>query len=166
MRLRAERVSVQDRIVTRLVSGSRERRLVVGIAIVVAALALVAISRPLPDAIARAKSDVARTRALVENARALLADNEGLRREAAPIRAGDLHAAVDGVLARHELRATPVQSATGDGRYAIVLDDAPFDTLVAALDAVVRETGFRVAAATLTARVEQGRVRADVTFAR
>jgi len=47
-----------------------------------------------------------------------------------------------------------------------VLDDAPFDDLIAGLDAIARETGVRVAAATLTARVERGRVRSDSTFAR
>ena len=156
---------MQTRIATWLRNGT-ERRWAAGIAIVVAALALFAASRPLPDAIARANSDLARTRALVENAQALLADNESLARGAAPRSTGDIRAAVDGVLARHALRATPVPSATGDGRYAIVLDDAPFDALIAALDAIARETGVRVLAATLAARVERGRVRADLTFAR
>lgn len=166
MRPPADRVRVQTRIAAWFGNGTHQRRRATGIAIAMAALAVIALSRPLPDAIARAKSDVARSRALVENAQALVADNESLGRGAAPPSTGDIRAAVDGVLARHELRATPVASATGDGRYAIVLDDAPFDALIAALDGVSRETGVRVVAATLTARVERGRVRADVTFAR
>ena len=148
MRWRADRSDVQTDIATRLGNRTNARRFAPAIAIIVAALALVAVSRPLPDAIAHAKSDVARTRALVENARALVADNESLGRGTAPLRAADIRAAVDGVLARHELRATPVQSATSAARYAIVLDDAPFDALVAALDAIARETGIRVAAPT------------------
>lgn len=166
MRPRADRIDVQTRIASWLGNGRTQRRWLTGIAIAFAALAVVAMSRPLPDAIARAKSDVARSRALVENAQALVADNESLGRGATPLRGGDIRAAVDGVLARHALHAVPVTSATGDGRYAVVLDDAPFDDLIAGLDAIARETGVRVAAATLTARVERGRVRADVTFAR
>ena len=166
MRPRADRIVVQTRIASWLGNGSNRRRSSAAIAIAVAALAVIAVSGPLPDAIARAKSDVARSRALVGNAQSLIADNESLGRGALPLRAGDIRAAVDGVLARHELRAVPVASVTGDGRYAIVLDDAPFDALIAALDALARETGVRVVAATLTARVERGRVRADVTFAR
>ena len=166
MRPHADPIDVRDRIATWLGTGTNERRWAAGIAMVVAALALGAAWRPLPDAIARAQSDVARTRALVESAQARVADNESLARGTAPLPAGDIRAAVDGVLARHELRATPVQSATGDGHYAIVLDDAPFDALIAALDAIARETGIRIVAATLTARVDRGRVRADLTFAR
>ena len=166
MRPRADRIDVQTRIASLLGSGPNQRRWATGIAIVISALALVALSRPLPDAIARAKSDVARSRALVENARALIADNESLGRGTAPVRGGDIRAAVDGMLARHELHAVPVASASGEGRYAIVLDDAPFDELIAALEAIGRETGVRVVTATLAARVERGRVRADVTFAR
>ena len=67
---------------------------------------------------------------------------------------------------RHELRAAPVPSASTEGRYSVVVDDVRFDTLVAALDALARDAGVRVVAATLTARVEPGRVRADLTFAR
>ena len=166
MRPRADRINVQTRFPAWLGNSPKQRRWSSGIAFAVAALAVIAVSRPLPDAIARAKSDVARSRVLVENAQALVADNESLGRGAAPLPGGDIRAAVDGLLARHELHAVPVVSATGDGRYAIVLDDAPFDELIAALEAIARETGVRVVAATLTARVERGRVRADVTFAR
>jgi len=166
MRPRADRINVQTRIASWLGNGPSRRRWATGIAIVVSALALVALSRPLPDAITRAKSDVARSRALVENARALIADNESLGRGAAPVRAGDIRAAVDGTLARYALHAVPVASGSGEGRYAIVLDDAPFDELIAALEAIGRDTGLNLVAATLAGRVERGRVRADVTFAR
>jgi type II secretory pathway component PulM len=69
-------------------------------------------------------------------------------------------------MARFELRAAPVASATSEGRYAVVVDDARFDALVTALDALSRDAGVRVVAATLTARVVPGGVRADLTFAR
>ena len=166
MRPRADRIGMKSRIASWPGNDPNQRRWATGIAIVVAALAVITVSRPLPDAIARAKLDVARSRVLVDNARALIADNESLGRGVAPLRSDDIRATVDWVLARHGLRATPIVSASSDGRYAIVLDDAPFDALIAALDAVARESGVRVVAATLTARVERGRVRADVTFAR
>jgi type II secretory pathway component PulM len=122
--------------------------------------------RPLPAAIARAESDVARTRSLLDVAQTRSADNESLARSSTPLRPGDLRPTVEGVMARFELRAAPVASATSEGRYAVVVDDARFDALVAALDALSRDAGVRVVAATLTARVEPGRVRADLTFAR
>jgi hypothetical protein len=77
-----------------------------------------------------------------------------------------LRAAIERVMARYELRAAPVASATTAGRYAVVVDDARFDVIVAALDALARDEGVYVAAATLTARVEPGRVRADLTLTR
>ena len=147
-------------------SSPAHRRWLVVFAVFLAALALVAALRPLPAAIARAESEVGRTRSLLDVAQARIADNESLARTAAPLRAGDLRLAIDGVMARHELRAAPVPSASTEGRYSVVVDDVRFDSLVAALDALARDAGVRVVAATLTARVEPGRVRADLTFAR
>lgn len=147
-------------------SSPTRRRWLGGFAVAAVAIALVAALRPLPAAIARAESDVARTRSLLDVAQARSADNESLARSSTPLRPGDLRSAVEGVMARFELRAAPVASATSEGRYAVVVDDARFDALVAALDALARDAGVRVVAATLTARVEPGRVRADLTFAR
>ena len=142
------------------------RRWLGGFAIVAVAVAIVAMLRPLPAAVARAESDVARARSLLEVAQARIADNDSLERVAKPLRAGDLRSAIDAVMARFELRAAPVPSAMSEGHYAMVVDDVRFDTLVAALDALARDAGVRVVAATLTARVEPGRVRADLMFAR
>jgi type II secretory pathway component PulM len=136
------------------------------VAIAVAAVVLLFAVRPLTTAIDRAQADVERMRFLLDVAQARTADSASLARTPPPLHAGDLRAAVDRVMARHELRAAPVASATSDGRYAVVVDDARFDAIVAALDALVRDEGVNVVEATLAARVEPGRVRADLTFTR
>ena len=136
------------------------------VAIAVAAVVLLFAVRPLSTAIDRAQSDVARMRSVLEVSQARIADSTSLARTAPPLHAGDLRAAVDRVMARHELRAAPVASATTAGRYAVVVDDARFDAVVAALDALGRDEGVHVVEATLAARVEPGRVRADLTFTR
>jgi type II secretory pathway component PulM len=59
-----------------------------------------------------------------------------------------------------------VPSDAADSRYAVVVEDARFDALVAALEALMRDEGIHVTAATLAALVEPGRVRADLTFTR
>jgi type II secretory pathway component PulM len=160
-------MDVRNPIVAAWDASSPKRRRWLGVfAVAAVAIALIAALRPLPAAIARAESDVARTRSLLDVAQTRSADNESLARSSTPLRPGDLRPTVEGVMARFELRAAPVASATSEGRYAVVVDDARFDALVTALDALSRDAGVRVVAATLTARVEPGRVRADLTFAR
>ena len=132
----------------------------------VAAIVLVFAGRPLTMAIDRTQTDVARMRSLLDTAQAHIADSAGLAATPAPLHAGDLRAAVDRVLAGHELRAAPVASASNDGRYAVVVNDARFDAVVSALDALGRDEGVQLVEATLAARVEPGRVRADLTFTR
>jgi len=142
------------------------RTMIAVVAIAVAAGALLFGVRPLTAAIDRAQGDVARMRSVLDVAQARIADSASLARTPPPLHAGDLRTAVDRVLARHELRAAPVASATTEGRYAVVVDDARFDAVVAALDALARDEGVHVVDATLAARVEPGRVRADMTFTR
>ena len=136
------------------------------LALFVVAIVLWTGVRALSAAIARSESDVERTRAMLDVARAHVADTAAMSRAARPLRAGDVRGAVDRALAAHGLRAAPVAGGTNDGRYSIVVDDARFDALVAALDVLARDDGVRAVAATLSARVEPGRVRADLTFTR
>jgi type II secretory pathway component PulM len=160
-------MDVRNPIVAAWDASSPKRRRWLGVfAVAAVAIALIAALRPLPAAIARAESDVARTRSLLDVAQTRSADNESLARSSTPLRPGDLRPTVEGVMARFELRAAPVASATSEGRYAVLVADARFDALGTALDALTRDAGVRVVAATLTARVEPGRVRADLTFAR
>jgi len=133
-------------------------------ALAVAALLLVI--RPLQAAVDRAHADVVRSQAMLDIAKARIADSESLATAAPAVRAGDWRGAVDGVMARYALRAVPVASTTTEGQYAIVVADAAFDPLVDALDALAHDDGVEIVAATIAARVEPGRVRAELTFAR
>ena len=148
------------------VSSPSRRLWIAVVAISVAAAAIAFAGPPLTRAIDRAQSEVSRTRSMLDVAHAHIADSASLARTPAPLHAGDLRAAVDRVMARHELRTVPAASPTSDGRYAVVVDDARFDAMVSALDALGRDEGVHVVEATLAARVEPGRVRADLTFAR
>ena len=59
-----------------------------------------------------------------------------------------------------------VDAEATEGAFRIVIDAAPFDALVHALDTLARDEGIRVADATVTARVEPGTVRAELALAR
>lgn len=144
----------------------QRRALIAVMALAVTATLLLLAAGPLTAAIAREAAGVARARALLETERVRLNENAALARTPAPARAGDVHVAVQRVLSRHGLRAAAVPSATTPGRDAVVVDDARFDALVAALDALMRDEGIRLVTATLTARVEPGRVRADLLLGR
>jgi type II secretory pathway component PulM len=143
------------------------RVLLAGLAIVVLlAIALPFGAAPLTSTIARAESHVAHSRLMLEIARERVADSESLARASPSVHAGDLRAAVERVLSRHELRATPVAAGSSEGRYAVVIAAGRFDSIVAALDALARDEGVHLLEATMTALVEPGAVRADLTFAR
>ena len=53
-----------------------------------------------------------------------------------------------------------------DNRVHVVLSEVRFDALIAALDWLARDEGLRPVEASLTARVEPGTLRAELTFAR
>jgi type II secretory pathway component PulM len=143
------------------------RRLLLGAAtVVVVIVALAAATGPMTEAIGRTRSDIARTKQLIDVARERNADSAGLARGNVAVRTVDVRTAVDGTLARHALRAAPAAANTADGRYAIVIDDGRFESIVIALDSLARDEGVRVIEATFTARVEPGRVRADLAFVR
>ena len=134
------------------------------IAAVVVTAALVAI--PLRDAIARAREDVARNRAMLEVARERIADNAALAHANPAAKTADLRGAIDRVFAAHGLRYAPVDAQATDGRQSIVVEAAPFDALVRALDALAHDEGARLVDATLTTRVDPGTVRAELVLAR
>ena len=129
------------------------------VAIVVAA----GVTWPLRDAIARAGEDLMHQRALLDVVRARIAENVALDR-AAPVTGGDRRAAIERVLAEHGLRFVRDAQDTDGNRY--VIESAPFDVLVRALDALARDAHARVVDVTLAARVEPGTVRAELAFAR
>jgi type II secretory pathway component PulM len=132
----------------------------------VAVAALILFAVPLREAIARARSDVAHNRLVLETARARVAENAALARATAPAARDDPRAAIGRALAREGLAYVPADTRASDGPIAIVIGDARFDALMRALDALEREDGVRVVDATITVRVDPGTVRAELTLAR
>ena len=148
-------------------ASSSRRVLLVGLASVVAlAMALLLGAVPLNSAIARAEVELARTRLVLAIARERVADSESLVRESPTPRAGDVRTAVERVLSRHALQATPVAARTSDDRFTVVIARGRFEARVSALDALSRDEGVRVMEATLTALVDPGAVRAELAFGR
>ena len=132
-----------------------------------AALAVAAVvALRLHGSIAQLREDVARDRMLLDVARARTAESATLARAGVPAGNPDVRAAIDRVLSANGLRYAAV-NARGDGdAQRIVVDAAPFDALVRALDALMRDEGVRVVDATLAARVDPGTVRAELAFGR
>ena len=148
--------------------GTAKQRAWVAFALVAAVVLTVAIvAIPLRDAVARAREDLARNRLVLDVARARAAESATLAHASLPSKkTGDARAAIDRVLAAHGLRHAPVGAQAADGTPGIVIEAAPFDALVRALDALARDEGVRVVEATFTARVDPGTVRAELVLAR
>lgn len=146
---------------------ARRSLLVTGTVGVILALALAIGWQPLTTSIARARDDVARTRVALAIARDRVAETESLVRAAsAPASTADVRSAVTRVLGEHSLSIAPVDAKSKDGRFAIVIAEARFDAIVSALDALARTEGIQLVEGTVTARVDPGSVRAELTFAR
>jgi len=144
-----------------------ERRIVMAIAIVVAiAVAWLAIWQPLhADTEAmRTARDINAT--ALAAARKMTEEAAGLARAAAPTAPVDARAALERILTQHNLRGAVTQIDWQEGRAHVVFGAVPYDGLIALLEALQRDAGLRATDATLTARVEPGTVRAELTLAR
>ena len=143
------------------------RTLVAALAIVgLAAVALLVAAGPLRAAIGRTDSDVARSRVVLDVARERVGELESLARAAPAPHAGNLRAAVMQALARHGVQATPVDARSSDERLGILIAQARFDAIVAAADELAQRDGVRIVEGTVTALVDPGSARADLTFSR
>jgi type II secretory pathway component PulM len=78
----------------------------------------------------------------------------------------DARAALERILEQQNLRASVTQVEARDGRAHVVFAAVGYAPLVGALETLQRDAGLRAVETTLTARVERGTVRADVTLAR
>lgn len=145
-------------------ASQRAASIALAIAVVCAVAALVALR--LHDAIARSQESVSRERLLLDVARGRVAETATLARATAPERSGDIHAAIERVLAANGLRYSKLDAQRGDDAQRIVIEAAPFDALVRALDELMREDGVRVVDASLAARVDAGTVRAELALTR
>jgi type II secretory pathway component PulM len=117
--------------------------------------------------IASARGDLQRNRAILDVARARVAESAALARGGVPPQQDRPEEAIERVLRE---RGIAYRSATGDAQVAgargVVIDAVPFDTLVAALDVLAREHRVRAVDANIAARVEPGVVRAELLLAR
>jgi type II secretory pathway component PulM len=145
-------------------ASSRERVLLaVGAAFVVLALFYGVAWPALSRDTARLRDDVARDRATLAYLAARVAPTQGGAVAAGP--AAEAPAAVARVLAAHGL-GSQAQVEAREGRVSVVVPAAPFHTLVQALDELARTAALRVLEARITARVEPGSVRAELSLGR
>lgn len=146
---------------------ARERRIltvVAGIALLGALWALA--WQPLARDLAAMRAGQTQRIATLADARRMADEIAGLARSGAPAVPVDDRAALERVLAQFGLRAAATELAWQEGRARIVFGAVGFDALVTMLEALQRDAHLRVTEATLTARVEPGTVRAELTLAR
>jgi len=78
----------------------------------------------------------------------------------------DARAGLERILLQQNLRPAVTQLEWRDGRGHVVLAAVGYDALIVALEAMQRDARLRAVEATITARVEPGMVRAELTLAR
>ena len=144
-----------------------ERRIVAAIAVAGGAAVLWAVIwQPLArDADAMRAAHAINTTELAA-ARKMTEEAAGLARTAGTPAPVDVRAALDRILAQQNLRGAVTQLEWQEGRARVVFAAVPYDALIALLEALQRDGGLRAVDATLTARVEAGTVRAELTLAR
>jgi type II secretory pathway component PulM len=99
-------------------------------------------------------------------ARTMTEEAGGLAR-AAPVPAAPApRDGLERVLVQQNLRSVVTQLDWRDGRAHLVFAAIGYDPLIAMLEALQRDAWLRVAEAVITARVEPGTVRAELTLAR
>ncbi len=144
-----------------------ERRIVAGVvAMALAALGWWLVWQPLVRDIAAMRVTQTRDASALLAATTMANELAGLARASAPDPAMNARAELERVLAQQGLRSAVTQLEWQDGRARLVLADVNFDALVAALEALQRDARLRVVDGTLTARIEPGAVRAELTVAR
>lgn len=148
---------------------SRRDQLVLLLVGVVAALVLLwsFVWQPLARDTERLSRSLADGRAALAEARRQSDEIAGLARNPPAPPAGDARAAIESAMARQGVKAAGNGiERVGDQRWRATLDAISFDSLTALIDALQRNAGVRAAELSVTARVEPGQVRADVTLAR
>jgi len=113
----------------------------------------------------RTREQVARDRITLELARSRVNESAALSRDTRQQPSTDPRAAITRELGERDLKLSG-RLDMREGRVKMLLPDARFDRLLAALDALRREEGLRVAEAVVSGRVEPGTVRAEITLSR
>jgi type II secretory pathway component PulM len=132
-------------------------------AIVVLAVAYAVAWQPLARDIARTHDELDRDRDVLAVLRTYV---EAPTATTTPAPPGDARGAVIRALDARNLRASASAIEAREGRVSVVLGAAPFDAVVLLLDDLARTDGLRVIEARVTARVEPGTVRAELTLGR
>jgi type II secretory pathway component PulM len=135
--------------------------LLVGIALLWAAL-----WQPLLRDTAALRLAQAGNAAALADARKMAREIGGLARPPAMEAPSDVRAGLDRILVTQNLRPAVTQLEWRDGRAYVVLAAVDYDALIVALEAMQRDARLRAVEARLTARVEPGMVRAELTLAR
>ena len=145
----------------------RERRLAItAMAAVLIALGWTLVWQPLKSDVERTREERIRVSTLLALTRASFDEGAGLVRASPQVNAGDPRGAVTRAFADRGLRIPAGGIDMRDDRVHVVLPEVRIDALVAALDALARDDGLRPVEAMLTARVEPGTLRAELSFAR
>jgi type II secretory pathway component PulM len=148
---------------------NRRERIVIALVGGIVALALLwsFAWQPLQRDSERLARELVDQRAALSEARRQADEIAGLARNAPAPPMGDARAAIDGALASQELKSATGSVERLDGeRWRITFDAIAFDALTALLDHLQRDASIRAAEASVTARVEPGQVRAEITLAR
>ena len=144
-----------------------ERRIAAALAILVAIAVLwTAVWQPMTRDAASLR--VARTvdAAALARAREMTKEIGELSRASPKGVSTDARADLDRALLQQNLRSAVTSVDWRDGRAHMVLAAVDYDALIVALEALQRDTRLRAVEATITARVEPGTVRAELTLAR
>jgi type II secretory pathway component PulM len=144
-----------------------ERRIVAAtVALVAVALAWIALWQPLVRDTTAMRAAQAGNAAALATARRMAAEITGLARNPAPPAAQDARAGLERVLVQQNLRPAVTQLEWREGRGRVVFAAIGYDALIVALEALQRDAQLRAVDLTMTARVEPGQVRAELTLAR
>jgi type II secretory pathway component PulM len=151
-----------------LATKSRAERRTVAALLVVASLAVLwaALWQPLTRDAGSLRVALGANAAALSEARALAGEMRDLAGAPAPDARSDARADLERILVQRDLRPAVTQLEWREGRARVVFTAVSYDALVSALEALQRQAQLRAVEATLTARVEPGMVRAELTLAR
>jgi len=142
----------------------RERRmLVIGALVVAAALLYALLWLPLAQDLPRARAEAERADRRLASATAAVATAAS---RTTPVSRSPVDAAIRGALAKHGVATGDATLEVAGARAALTIPSIRFPTLVALIDGLARSDAVHVVDATITARVEPGLVRAELTLGR
>ena len=145
----------------------RERRVIAVLAVFVVAVAgWLGVWQPLQRDLAALRTAVPAERAALAQGRKVADEMAALARATPARRATDARAELERALGERGLRGALTQLDWQDERVRLVFADVGVEPLVSLLDALYRDAQLRIVEATLTARVDPGTVRAELTLAR